>query len=104
MGDVIDGPGYSLKIPAPLGSADTPGVIRILRFADRLQVLVDDVPLVPGPPDIGGELPLSLSCSLDTDAVIHRISIDLPSRRESTWIDKLQKSWSSRTGGLSPGP
>ncbi|MDE0888088.1 MAG: DUF1080 domain-containing protein [Phycisphaerales bacterium] len=104
MGDVINGPGYSLKIPAPLGSADTPGVIRILRFADRLQVLVDNVPLVPGPPDISGDLPLSLSCSLDTDAVIHRISIDLPSKRESMWIKKIQESWSDRTGTVSPGP
>ncbi len=92
MGDIVQGPGYSLKIPGPLGSSEKPGVIRILRFLDQLRVLVDGVPLVPGPPDIDGDFPLSISCGIGTDVVIHEISINLPSSTESMWIEKMRKS------------
>ncbi len=92
MGDLVQGPGYRLKIPGPLGSSEKPGVIRILRFPDQLRVLVDDVPLVPGPPDIGGDFPLSISCSIDTDVTIHEVSINLPSSTESMWFKKIRES------------
>jgi hypothetical protein len=104
IADVVAGPGYSLKIPGPLGSSDTPGVIRLLRFPDRLWVLVDDVPLIPGPRDIDDAVPMSLSCTIDTDAVIHQISIDLPSEIESAWIDKTRKAWSVQPKNVSPAP
>ena len=93
IGDVVSGPGYNLRIPGPLGSPEMPGTIQILRFADQLRVMVDDVPLIPGPPDIGGALPMSLSSALDTNAVIHQVSINLPSKMVAAWIEKTQSAW-----------
>ena len=106
LGDVVSGPGYSLRIPGPLGSPETPGTIRVLRFADQLRVMVDDVPLIPGPPDIDGALPMMLSGALDTNAVIHQVTINLPSTMVSAWMKKTQAAWlkQSKSSAIENGP
>ena len=70
LGDMRTGPGYGIRIPGPIGEDGKPGSIRILRDLDRMRVLVDDVPLIPGPPDLDGPLSLRIATVLGTNAIL----------------------------------
>ena len=82
LGDMRTGPGYGIRIPGPIGGDGKPGSIRILRDLDRMRVLVDDVPLIPGPPDLDGPLSLRIATVLGTTATITRAELDVPPAME----------------------
>ena len=82
LGDMKNGPGYGIRIPGPIGKDGKPGSIRVLRSSDRMRVLVDDVPLVPGPPDLDGPLSLRIATVLGTTATISRADLDVPATVE----------------------
>jgi hypothetical protein len=82
LGDMSDGPGYGIRIPGPMGTDGKPGSIRVIRGPDRMRVLVDDVPLVPGPPDLDGPLSLRIATVVGTTATISRVNLDVPAAVE----------------------
>ncbi len=82
LGDMRTGPGYGIRIPGPIGEDGKPGSIRILRDLDRMRVLVDDVPLIPGPPDLDGPLSLRIGTVPGTTATITRAELDVPPAME----------------------
>ncbi|MCP4835259.1 MAG: DUF1080 domain-containing protein [Phycisphaera sp.] len=90
LGDMTNGPGYGLRIPGPIGKDGEPGRIRILRSPDRMQVLVDDVPLIPGPPDLDGPLSLRIGTVIGAAATISRADLDLPAAAEVAVIERAR--------------
>lgn len=82
LGDADLGPGYVATIPAPLGTPDEPAVIRVWRWSDRMILLVDDVPLVPGPASFEGPLRLRFEAGQGTIGSIRSIEIDPPTDAE----------------------
>jgi hypothetical protein len=50
-------------------------------------VFVDDVPLVPGPPDLNGPLSLRIATVVGTTATINRVDLDVPSSSEIKAIE-----------------
>lgn len=87
LGDMGRGPGYGIRIPGPLGRDGEPGRIRVLRDLDRMRVIVDGVPVVPGPPDLDGSLPLRIGTVVGTTATINRLDVDLPPASEVEAIE-----------------
>ena len=87
LGDMKRGPGYGIRVPGPIGKDGSSGCIRILRNLDRIQVFVDDVPLVPGPPDLNGPLSLRIATVVGTTATINRVDLDVPSSSEIRAIE-----------------
>ena len=83
--------GYTLAVPSPLGVGKG-GVIRLVRDVDAIRAFIDDVPMVPGPPDLEGPLRLAIRADAGTDAVIRRIDVTGPSETESRVIEE----WRSR--------
>lgn len=90
LGDMTNGPGYGLRIPGPIGKDGKPGRIRILRSPDRMLVLVDDVPLIPGPPDLDGPLSVRIGTVVGAAATISRADIDLPAAAEVAVIERAR--------------
>jgi len=86
LGDDAVGPGYIATIPAPIGGPDQPGVIRAWRWMDRMLLMIDDVPLTPGPIDLDGPLTIRLENEAGTIATVHRIDVDPPTDAERTAI------------------
>ena len=88
LGDTRTGPGYVFTVPAPIGKPELPGIIRIVRSVDGMTVLVDDVPLVPGPTGIEGPLDISIETGPGTEATIDRIVLEPPTPSESKVLDR----------------
>ena len=88
FGDVETGPGYVLTVPGPIGEPGRPGVIRVRRNPDSMRVFVDDVPMVPGPPNLDGPLVISIEADAGTIASIHGMSLIPPTPVESAAIEK----------------
>ena len=88
LGDVENGPGYVLTVPGPLGEPGKPGMIRVRRSPDSMRVFVDDVPMVPGPPNLDGPLVISIETDAGTMASIHQMIVTPPTTLESAAIKK----------------
>lgn len=88
LGDVENGPGYVLTVPGPLGRPGKPGMIRIRRSPDSMRVFVDDVPMVPGPPNLEGPLMISIEIDGGTIASIHEMTVTPPTALESRAIEE----------------
>ena len=86
LGDVRSGPGYVLTVPAPLGT-DGPGIVRVLRTVGSLKVLVDDEPLVPGPPGLEGPLDVVIRSNPGSLVDLDRIVVVPPTRIELAAIE-----------------
>ena len=88
LGDVQNGPGYVLTVPGPLGEPGKPSMIRVRRSPDSMRVFVDDVPMVPGPPNLEGPLMISIETDAGTIASIHRMTVTPPTAMESAAIEE----------------
>ncbi len=86
LGEDGVGPGYIATIPAPLGGPEGPGVIRAWRWMDRLMIMVDDTPLVPGPRRIDGPLAVRIESEPGTVGAIRGIDMDPPTAAERAAI------------------
>ncbi len=91
LGDDATGPGYVATIPAPLGGSDGPSVIRAWRWMDRMLVMIDDTPLVPGPRDLDGPVSIRLESEPGTVGTIHRFELDPPTDAEQAAISVTQE-------------
>ena len=58
----------------------------------EVHIFIDDVPMVPGPPDLEGPLRLAIRADAGTDAVIRRIDVIGPSETESRVIDEWRST------------
>ncbi len=92
LGNTDRGPGYLFTIPAPLGGADRPGAIRIIRDVDGTTVFVDDDPLVPGPVGLAGPLEVSIEAGRGIEATLHRIEMEPPTVAESEAIERWRSA------------
>lgn len=82
LGDPDRGPGFLATIPAPLGGPEGPARIQAWRWSDRMIVLVNDTPLVPGPRPIEGPLGFRLEADADSIGVLHSIEFMPPTAAE----------------------
>ena len=98
LGDMSRGPGYGIRVPGPVGDGDRPGSIRILRGTDRMRVLIDGVPLIPGPPDLDGPLSLRIDTVAGTIASIPRMEMDLPSETEIEAVERHRSMFVTESG------
>ena len=97
LGDVRNGPGYVFTVPAPLGDPGRPGMIRVVRSVDGIAVLIDDVPLVPGPKNLDGALDLKIKVDRGTSGTVHRIVVEPPTILESRAVER----WRMKVAGAS---
>lgn len=86
LGNVRSGPGYVLTVPAPLGIEGS-GIVRVLRTVDSLRVLVDDAPLVPGPPNLRGPLDVVIRSNPGSLVTLDRIVFEGPTAVELEAIE-----------------
>ncbi len=98
LGDARKGPGYVFTIPAPLGNPDRPSMIRIVRSIDGMAVLIDDVPLVPGPKNLDGTLDLRIEADRGTTGTIHRIVVEPPTNLEAQAVEQWRMKTTEAPG------
>lgn len=98
MGDARTGPGYIFTVPAPIGSSERPGMIRVVRSVDGMSVLVDDVPLVPGPKSLDGPLDLTIRVDRGTIGTVHRMVIEPPTSAEERAIERWRTKMNEPSG------
>ena len=98
MGDARTGPGYIFTVPAPIGSSERPGMIRVVRSVDGMSVLIDDVPLVPGPKSLDGPLDLTIRVDRGTIGTVHRMVIEPPTSAEARAIERWRTKMNEPSG------
>ena len=74
---------YRLRVPSPLGTPGKPGIIQVVQGPDGTTVIIDGAPLVPGPPNLQGPLPVTLEFTEDGDARIMSVDLLPPTTAET---------------------
>lgn len=83
---------YRLRVPSPLGKPGKPGLIQVVQGPDGTTVIIDGAPLVPGPPNLQGSLPITLEFSEDADAHIMSVALLPPTTGEIEALASARKA------------
>ena len=74
------------------GKPGRPGLLRIVQGPDGTTAIIDGAPLVPGPPALQGQLPITLDFSEDADAQLVSVRVLPPTAGEIEALASARKA------------